>query len=454
MIQDALKKQLGLESAETVECREVQLNSGNVIDFMEREEVKKWEFDDVCRRLGALKNIIVVSPGSGLNQNEMKKLKEISQKFDIEVPKINFQNTYDLGCSNSQPKRLDAFLDAAHSDRKIIWATRGGFGTEMLLSDLTKFPASKSKKTFIGFCDSTSINIFLYQNWGWRVIHAPVLLYLLSDKFSKNKFDKLLDILEGRIDSYYVSPMAAFNSAAQAVKHTEISGLLTGGNLTLVESSLGTCWEVKTAGKILFLEDAHERAGSIYRSLYHLKDSGKLNNVKAIVFGTFLDAGSQEIVRAFLKRFASTLKDIPVFITNQIGHGHDNAPIIYGANATIVDGKMKIEVDHQYDVVKYEPVPKNQEKPVEQVKYSEKNPEKAISKAEETKNIDNDSANEISDNSTELTEVETKEESRGASQEESIDDDYSMEFGEEDRDNFEEDYENNTEKVIKKRLRT
>ena len=340
-----------VEEEEPVVCHEIQLNSHNIMDFTERNEIKKWELEAACKRIGDIGEVITVSPGSGLKKEEMDRLRDIAKNYDVEVPSINFQNTYDLSCSNSKEKRLQAFIDAANSNRKVIWAIRGGFGTEMLLADLNKITPPGQKKTFIGFCDSTSINIFLYQNWGWRVIHAPVFMYLLNDGFSLNKFDRLLDILEGKLNSYDISPLKPFNKKAQFIKN-EISGTLTGGNLTLVESSLGTCWEIKTDDKILFLEDAHERAGSIYRSLYHLKEAGKLNNVRAIVLGTFLDGGSQKIVKDFLKRFASTLKDIPVYTTNQIGHGYHNAPIIYGADATIRNGKMTIYVDHSYDLPK------------------------------------------------------------------------------------------------------
>ena len=66
-----------------------------------------------------------------------------------------------------------------------------------------------------------------------------------------------------------------------------VRGILTGGNLAIIVTTLGTKYEIDTKDKILFLEDVDEETGSLNRMLTHLKYAGKLDDCKAVVFGNF-----------------------------------------------------------------------------------------------------------------------------------------------------------------------
>ena len=69
----------------------------------------------------------------------------------------------------------------------------------------------------------------------------------------------------------------------------------------MVVTSLGTPWEIETAGKILFLEDVNEKPYRIDRMLMHLLLAGKFRGVRGIVFGAMLGcaaSGDEERCRA------------------------------------------------------------------------------------------------------------------------------------------------------------
>lgn len=181
--------------------------------------------------------------------------------------------------------------------------------------------------------------MFVTQKWGWKAVHAPVLVHLAHVEFSKEKFDTLLNILEGRINKYTIDKVYPINVSAKRAEY--VTGKLTGGNLTLVESSIGTCWEIQTHGKIVFLEDIHSKPEWIYRSMHHLKESGRLRGVHAIVFGKFTNSGCQKEIASFLRKFASEI-DAPVYVTDQFGHGDYNQPLIYNADASLQNNQMTI----------------------------------------------------------------------------------------------------------------
>jgi len=72
-------------------------------------------------------------------------------------------------------------------------------------------------------------------------------------------------------------------------------GLLAGGNLSLIATTLGTPFEVNTDGKILFLEDRGEQPYRIDRLLQQLKLAGKFRKVSGVLLGDFVDCGPDEV---------------------------------------------------------------------------------------------------------------------------------------------------------------
>jgi len=317
-------------------------NDANIKSNLKQENNANAEFTEICRRVAKL-NMTVVTPGSGIADPSVPSMKKLATVYGINVPDYTTINLDVFAGADTDDKRLHHFIDAINSNHDIIWAMRGGYGSARLIATLDRLPTPKASKTMIGFCDVTSLNIFIAQKWPhWRVIHAPLLIFLADRIFFNDRFEKLLNILENKIDSYDICGIYPLNYKARTLK--QVTGPLTGGNLTLVEKSLKTCWEIQTDGKILFLEDVSEEAVHIYGMLYHLKEAGKLKNVKALVFGTFTKAKDEEAVKLYIKGFAQTL-DIPVYMTDQFGHGKHNMPLIYNAPATIHDDKITVSVN-------------------------------------------------------------------------------------------------------------
>jgi muramoyltetrapeptide carboxypeptidase len=318
---------------------EVQSNHSKGADkAINPEQVTR--FHDVCRRIGRL-NMTVTSVGSSLSPKANNNLRCLAQEWGINIPESALPDEGVFFFSDIADHRLNFLLDAINSDHKIIWSLRGGHGTEMFLSTLNRLPPPKKGKIFIGFCDATSLNLFITQKWPDCVaIHATMLLYLTPGSFD-SKFDLLLDILEGKVKRYEVTGIHPLNTIAQ--KQKSVSGKLSGGNLTIIESSLKTCWEIETNNKILFLEDTNEQAPAIIRVLNHLKEAGKFSGVKAIIFGHFHSVKRPRFLKLCLKWYAETLA-IPVYTTERIGHGDYNDPLVYNATASIRDGKMIVDI--------------------------------------------------------------------------------------------------------------
>ncbi|MCR5225288.1 MAG: LD-carboxypeptidase [Alphaproteobacteria bacterium] len=300
------------------------------------------EQDAAAKRIAHL-NMTVIAASSGINKGYIHAMQILKNEYGANIPSHAFTNKNIIHCADSVQNRLKFMQQAIKSPQSIIWTIQGGFGSGLLLAEMNKWPVPKVKKTLIGFSDVTALALFVSQKWGWRAIHAPVLAHLSEPAFAEEKFATLLDILEGKIQKYDINEVCPLNSIARQRK--TVSGRLIGGNLTLVETGIGTCWEMQAKGNILFLEDVNVNSWRIYRSLYHLKESGRLNGAKALVLGDFTKTyASQKEVVDTLKMFANSL-NIPVYITNRFGHGKHNMPLIYNAKAVLHDNKMTIHVE-------------------------------------------------------------------------------------------------------------
>ena len=101
------------------------------------------------------------------------------------------------------------------------------------------------------------------------------------------------------------------------------TGILLGGCITLIETSMGTPWELDTRGVILLLEDRGLKPYQLDRMLLHLKQAGKFKGVRGIVLGEFPECGTPEgstvSVNDVCRRILGPLK-IPIVYGAPVGH--------------------------------------------------------------------------------------------------------------------------------------
>src|SRR5208282_1891345 len=127
-------------------------------------------------------------------------------------------------------------------------------------------------------------------------------------------------------------------------------GILYGGCLSILAASLGTRYEIKTAGSILFLEDVAAKPYQIDRMLMQLKLAGKFKGVRGIVFGEMRDClqpGNQgytleEVVLRIVGKLG-----VPVAYGVRSGHvtaGNMTLPIGVRAGLTVRNGQVRLKL--------------------------------------------------------------------------------------------------------------
>ena len=288
--------------------------------------------------------IEVIAPGMPFRPENFKKSKKLIEAWGCEVhaPK-NILGQHPVS-ANSTAQRRDFIKKALASESVFIWAARGGYGSLHLLETLDQLKKPKSPKLLIGFSDITTLHQFFNQKWNWPSLHAGHVDRLA---FALPERQKLLkDILFGKVKELTFKNLKPMNGVAQ--KSQSISGSISGGNLTVLQSALGTRWQLQGRGKILFFEDLGERGYRIDRMLTHMELLGVFKGVKALVLGPFTGGdepdGSNKI-RATLLHFAEQQK-FPVFTGLKVGHIPDSyfLPLNTRARLQVSKGRGELHV--------------------------------------------------------------------------------------------------------------
>ncbi len=246
----------------------------------------------------------------------------------------------DLFHSNSDENRSRHLRDALYAeDSRAIWCLRGGYGCAKLLPMLAELEPPENPKLVIGFSDITALHIFLNQKWGWASIHGPLLFSLGRGSTDKESTERILDIVLGRSNRQEFN-LVPLNAPAEKPQGN-LQSTVTGGNLTIVQNSIGTFWQIDTKGKILLLEEVDDPPYHIDRMLNHLCQAGILDDVQAVIFGDFNGEKrevNQQQVDTLIDNFAQRA-DFPVFRSRGIGHTETNYAVPLGTQATITFGK-------------------------------------------------------------------------------------------------------------------
>jgi muramoyltetrapeptide carboxypeptidase len=180
-------------------------------------------------------------------------------------------------------RRLQEFLEMLESpDIHAIFCARGGYGSGQLISSLDPDMIRRNAKIVNGSSDVTILLNWI-QRAGVVSFHGPMVATAIRE--GSRGYDRavLLDLLQRREPVRF--PMAG----TRVLREGCAEGRLAGGCLSLVVATLGTNHEVDTDDTILVLEDLDTKPYQIDRMLTHLKQAGKFETVRGVIFGEMLN---------------------------------------------------------------------------------------------------------------------------------------------------------------------
>ena len=252
----------------------------------------------------------------------------------------------------------DERLDDLHSmfrdqEVKAVFAIRGGYGSEHLLDRVDYDLIRRNPKIFIGYSDITALHLAINKFARLVTFHGPIVLSQFTEYtqqyFRRALFDaKPIGLLSNPPESDQLRPVHAI----RAIRPGRASGLLIGGNLTLITTTMGTPYEINTRGKILFLEDVDEETYRIDRMLTQLRLARKLDEAAGIIFGECNGCGPRDYKPSLESNYSlgevldNILESIkaPILSGLTIGHTADQLTLPLGVMATLDANAGTLEI--------------------------------------------------------------------------------------------------------------
>lgn len=238
----------------------------------------------------------VVAPSSKLPMIEFRlgldKIREAGMN-PIVHPQCKKSHLFFAG---TDEERANAFFEYAVDPRfSVVWAARGGYGAARLLPYLEQITAERGipdRKLLVGYSDATALQEYVRNRWGWVTMHAPMPAMRKFCVQSKGEWSSLLRFLYGKDEGKSAARAPWEKKALKFINGAPkgaIEAELTGGNLAVWTSLIGTPFAPQAKGKMLFLEDVDEPLYRIDRMLHQLAQAGAFKEVKAILLGNFLN---------------------------------------------------------------------------------------------------------------------------------------------------------------------
>jgi muramoyltetrapeptide carboxypeptidase len=253
--------------------------------------------------------------------------------FDV-VPAAHAKGKDAPYFSGTVEERLEdlhwAFADA---DIDAIFCTRGGYGSNYLLEDLDLDLIAKNPKPFFGYSDLTVVQTWLLDQLGLVSFHGPMAAadFYRDDGVDEGSFADALN--GGKVT-------AGEAQGLRVLKAGRAQGVVHGGCLSMLVSTLGTRFAPQTEGRLLFLEDVGAKPYQIDRMLRQMVLAGKFDGVTGFVFGEMMDCVSPGASPGLLDQVILRVLDWfdgPIAIGLRSGHvSRGNVTLPMGIEAELV----------------------------------------------------------------------------------------------------------------------
>ena len=256
----------------------------------------------------------------------------------IRSKNLTGRHHYFSGSAHERLADLQEGID--HPEVKAIWCARGGYGSVQLVDSLQWASFIREPKWLIGFSDICVLHHKI-QSVGIQSIHATMALNI--EKNSAASKTRLKELLFGEKTPFAIAPH-------RQNKFGKASGVLIGGNLSIIYSMLATPERYDFNGAILFIEDLAEHLYHIDRMLYALRKNGALAQISGLIIGGLTDLEDTDIPfgesveELILAHF--DYRKIPICFDFPAGHIDDNQALLLGA-------KVELEVSERQCLLSY-----------------------------------------------------------------------------------------------------
>jgi muramoyltetrapeptide carboxypeptidase len=241
------------------------------------------------------------------------------------------QDLYFAGSVERRARELEEMFQ--RDDVRAIVCARGGYGANYLLQELDLGKIRAHPKIFVGYSDITTLLTYFHDAGGFIAFHGP----MAAKDWSHAHGVDLASWHAAMSDT--TAWDVALGAGVSGLVEGDALGISYGGCLSILVASLGTPYEIRTAGTILFLEDLAARPYQIDRMLMQLKLAGHFDGVRGIVFGQMLNCVQTENQGYTLEHVVTRIVgDLGVPVAFGVRSGHvtsSNITLPFGVRARL-----------------------------------------------------------------------------------------------------------------------
>jgi muramoyltetrapeptide carboxypeptidase len=278
----------------------------------------------------------VISPAGPVNESDLQPGLNRLESAGFRVRLASHAYARRGYLAGEDAARLDELHDM-FCDRviKAIFCARGGYGSMRLLDNIRYDLIRENPKILVGYSDITALLMAVYKMTGLVSIHGPMV-----GEFSLGRLGNWESLLRLLSSSHRLVLNMSKGSGLVPGKAT---GILLGGNLSLICHLMGTPFLPPLDDCILFFEEKGEPLYRVDRMLTHLKLSGRLKGIAGIVAGQFEGCDDKAALEQLFLDRLSDLK-IPLATGLPVGHGKDNRAVPLGLEAELDVDQMTLSV--------------------------------------------------------------------------------------------------------------
>jgi len=268
----------------------------------------------------------LVTPGSPITKEQ---LEEAVQKIESLGYKTYYKESllseYGYFAGKDQERADELMHMFTNKEVKGIWCVRGGYGSIRILNLLDFELIEQNPKVFIGYSDITALLTSVYEQTGLVTYHGPMGVSEFNE-FSVESLEQVV-VDPGKKYKYPYKREAGTEDNSEfdlyTLKRGKAEGELIGGNISVLDSMIGSSFEPDFENRVVYLEEIDEKTYKVDKMLFHLLEATNLKKAAGIVMGVMGNCDQAEAPTLSLKQAISDLLeplDMPISYGFSFGH--------------------------------------------------------------------------------------------------------------------------------------
>ncbi|RLD71551.1 MAG: LD-carboxypeptidase [Bacteroidetes bacterium] len=268
----------------------------------------------------------LVTPGSPITGEQLEEAVEKLENLGFRTYyKESVLSEYGYLAGRDQERADELMHMFTNEEVKGIWCVRGGYGSIRILSRLDYEKIEQNPKVFIGYSDITALLTTIYEQTGMVTYHGPVG----TSEFNKFTVKSLEEVIMDPGQKYrypYKRDKDTVDNPEYdryTIHGGEAEGLLIGGNISVLDSMIGSNFEPNFENKIVYLEEIEEKTYRLDKMLFHLLEATNLKLAAGIAMGVMGGCNINDEPRLTLKQAIRDLMeplDMPASYGLSFGH--------------------------------------------------------------------------------------------------------------------------------------